>query len=93
MRGQPLSLEPLSAAGELEALRRAPSLLPYLLCRGLSLEDSVALAHNAALLSCAAVFPEGKLSPVEVLRRLSLEEIACCCQELADQTREGGDDQ
>lgn len=74
-------LRRLSAREELTLLRRAPALIPFLVRQGLSLEDSAALAHNAALLSLA--LEEGPRSPRQVLEAFSLTEIAELCEEYA----------
>lgn len=83
------SLVPLSAAGELAVLRRAPALLPHLMGCGLSLEDAAALAHNATLLYFALQDPQ-ITSPRKVLERFTLEEIAAGARQLAE-GRQGGE--
>jgi len=73
-------LRPLCARRELEVLKRAPSLLPYLLKQGLEAHDAVALATNACLLFHA--LEDGHKTPREVLERFSLSEIAFLCEAL-----------
>jgi hypothetical protein len=68
----------LSAREQLELARDANGLLPFLLAKGLSAEDAVALAHNAAVLY-KAMEPRAT-SPREILERLSLGEIAEYCE-------------
>jgi len=75
-----ITLRPLNARRELEVLKRAPSLLPYLLKQGLKVPDAVALATNACLLHLA--LEDGPGTPREVLERFSLSEIAYLCEAL-----------
>jgi hypothetical protein len=72
------ALRPLSAAGELSVLRRAPFLLPFLLSQGLCLGDALPLAHNATLLSFLL---NEEISPRGVLESYSLLEIARLCRD------------
>ena len=80
MSGGKIRLRPLSARQELEVLRRAPSLLPYLMRYGLELDDALALAGNACLVHAAMV--DGPKVPFEVLEAFSLSQIAALCEAL-----------
>ena len=80
MSGGKIRLRPLSARQELEVLRRAPSLLPYLMRYGLELDDAMALAGNACLVHAA--MEDGPKVPFEVLEMFSLSQIAALCEAL-----------
>jgi len=75
-----IRLRPLCARQELEVLRRAPSLLPYLLKYGLEIDEAMALAANACLVHAAMV--DKPQSPFGVLETFSLSQIAAICEAL-----------
>lgn len=68
----------LCATGQLRLQRDYPRLLPRLLGLGLSAEDALALAYNAALLY--RVIEPQPPNPAAVLERYSIEEIARLCE-------------
>ena len=77
-----IRLRPLSARAQLEAPRRAATLLPYLLKQGLEPEDAMALAANACLLHSALA--DGPPTPFGVLKMFSVLQIAQLCEALED---------
>lgn len=70
----------LTARGQLELNRESRSLLPWLLGRGLDPEDAVAVAYNAALLRRVLAAEPPLSSPMEVLERYPIGELAELCE-------------
>ena len=74
MRPEVVCLKPLRARQELELPARARALLPFLLKRGLEVEDALAVAHNTCLLHAAWDGATGH--PAGLLDLFSLTQIA-----------------
>lgn len=69
----------LSALDQLALNRESLRLLPLLLRQGLSCEDAVAVAYNAALLYRVVEASPPFATPRQVLERYDLEEMASLC--------------
>jgi hypothetical protein len=76
MSGLP-TFRKLPAREQLELAKDVNGLLPFLLAKGLSPEDAIALSHNAAVLARVI---EPVASPRKILGRYSLAEIAEYCE-------------
>lgn len=76
--GKNYILKNICAHEQLQVEKLANNLVVEYLDCGLKLEDLVAVCNNAAMISCTAYIGDEKafLSPLEVMKNLSLEEMA-----------------